>query len=68
MENEAKKTALRMIPSYLECKVVELVEKGDHSVIVGEVENAGLNKDLEGRPDEAILCLKDLGENIFYGG
>lgn len=55
-------------PAYLECKVVELVEKGDHSVIVGEVKNAGLNKESEGRPDEAILWLKDLGENVFYGG
>jgi hypothetical protein len=60
MENEAKKTPLRMIPYGLYVLTAANEE--------GEVENAGLNKESEGRPDEAILWLKDLGENIFYGG
>ena len=48
--------------------LVETVERGDHSIFIGEVVNAGVNKRSEGRPDEATLWLKDLGENIFYGG
>ena len=55
-------------PAFIECKLVETVEKGDHSVFIGEVINVGINKELEGRADEAILWLKDLGENVFYGG
>ena len=55
-------------PAFVECKLVETVEKGDHSVFIGEVVNAGVNKEPEGRADDAILWLKDLGENVFYGG
>jgi flavin reductase (DIM6/NTAB) family NADH-FMN oxidoreductase RutF len=47
---------------------VESVERGDHSVFVGEVVEAGLAKPLEGRADDATLVLKDLGPNVFYGG
>ena len=52
----------------VECKVVETVRQGDHHVIVGEVVEAHLNKSVEGRPDAAILEMKDLGANVFYGG
>jgi flavin reductase (DIM6/NTAB) family NADH-FMN oxidoreductase RutF len=45
-----------------------LVEHGDHHIIVGEVVAAHLNKPLLGRPDVAILEMKDLGDNVFYGG
>ena len=55
-------------PAYVECRLVGTVEKGDHSVFVGEVVDAGVKKEPEGRPDEATLWLKDLGEKIFYGG
>lgn len=55
-------------PAFVECKWVDSIEKGDHSVFVGEVVEAGVNQQPEARPDEAILWLKDLGENIFYGG
>ena len=55
-------------PVFVECTLVETVEKGDHSIFVGDVVNAGVNRQPEGRPDEATLWLKDLGENIFYGG
>ena len=44
------------------------VEKGDHSVFVGEVIDAGVPNPPEGRADDAILLLKDLGEKVFYGG
>ena len=55
-------------PAYVECSVVEIVEKGDHHIILGEVTNAGVQSQMEGRPDEAILEMKDLGEKTFYGG
>lgn len=53
---------------FLECRLVESVERGDHSLFVGEVVDAGISDDLEGRPDDAILTLGDLGEKTFYGG
>ncbi|MFN8523655.1 MAG: flavin reductase family protein [Chloroflexota bacterium] len=55
-------------PAYVECRLVETVEKGDHSIFVGEVVEAGVAKQPEGRPDDASLWLKDLGERVFYGG
>jgi flavin reductase (DIM6/NTAB) family NADH-FMN oxidoreductase RutF len=59
---------LRKAPAYIECEVRGIVPFGDHTVFVGEVVEVGLVKQVEGRPDEASLWLKDLGENIFYGG
>ena len=56
------------VPGAIECRVVSIVEQGDHHIIVGEVIDAHLNKPLIGRPDGAILEMKDLGENVFYGG
>lgn len=55
-------------PASLECAVVAIVEKGDHHVVVGEVVEAHVRKAPEGRPDAATLELKDLGDNVFYGG
>lgn len=52
----------------IECKVVEIVELGDHHVVIGEVTQAHVHKQPEGRPDAAILEMKDLGDNVFYGG
>lgn len=52
----------------IECKLVQIVEVGDHHVLIGEVTQAHLHKHPEGRPDAAILEMKDLGENVFYGG
>lgn len=54
--------------AYIDCKLVDTVEKGDHSVFVGEVIDAGVPNPPEGRADDAILLLKDLGEKVFYGG
>lgn len=59
---------LASTPAFVECKLVDTVEKGDHSIFVGEVVEAGLKGDLSGRPDDATLALKDLGEKTFYGG
>ncbi|MEE9248762.1 MAG: flavin reductase [Dehalococcoidia bacterium] len=93
MDQDAKKTALRMIPygiyvltaeakndsvaaatvscapAWVECKLTETIEIGDHSIFVGEAMEAGVRQDLgEGRADEATLWMKDLGEKVFYGG
>ncbi len=56
------------VPAFVECNLVDTVEKGDHSVFVGEVVEAGISKQPSGRPDDATLWLKDLGEKTFYGG
>jgi flavin reductase (DIM6/NTAB) family NADH-FMN oxidoreductase RutF len=60
---------LDQAPAYLECRVVDSIEgKGDHSVFVAEVIDAGVSQQPSGRPDDVTLWLKDLGEKIFYGG
>ena len=56
------------MPAFIECKLVETVQRGDHSVFVAEVVNAGVSKAPKGRPDDATLALRDLGEKTFYGG
>jgi flavin reductase (DIM6/NTAB) family NADH-FMN oxidoreductase RutF len=55
-------------PAAVECRVTGIVEQGDHHVVVGEVVEAHLHKPPTGRPDAAILEMKDLGDNVFYGG
>ncbi|WP_422000570.1 flavin reductase family protein [Reyranella sp.] len=55
-------------PGAVECKVTTIVEQGDHHIVVGEVVDAHLSKPPTGRPDAAILEMKDLGDNVFYGG
>jgi len=37
-------------------------------IVVGEVIEAHLPKPITGRPDAAILEMKELGDNVFYGG
>jgi len=59
---------LESCPAYIECQLVETMERGDHSVFLGQVVDAGVAQPTGGRPDEATLMLKDLGEKIFYGG
>lgn len=56
------------VPAAFECRVTDLVTRGDHSVVIGEVVNAVLRQTPAGRPDDAILWLKELGEKVFYGG
>jgi flavin reductase (DIM6/NTAB) family NADH-FMN oxidoreductase RutF len=55
-------------PAFVDCKLVHTYESGDHSVFVGEVIDAGVAKEPEGRADDATLWLKELGEKTFYGG
>jgi flavin reductase (DIM6/NTAB) family NADH-FMN oxidoreductase RutF len=52
----------------VECRVKEIVAQGDHHVVVAEVVEAHVLKPPSGRPDAAILEMKDLGDNVFYGG
>ena len=55
-------------PGAVECRVTSIVEQGDHHIVVGEVVEAHLQKPPAGRADAAILEMKDLGDNVFYGG
>jgi len=55
-------------PAAVECKVIDIIEQGDHHIVVGEVISAEASRVIDGRPDEAILEMKNLGENVFYGG
>ena len=59
---------LEKTPAFVECQLVDTIEKGDHSIFVGEVKDAGVAAQPEGRPDDATLTLKDLGDKVFYGG
>jgi flavin reductase (DIM6/NTAB) family NADH-FMN oxidoreductase RutF len=52
----------------VECRVAEIVERGDHHIVIGEVVAAHVASPPAGRPDAAILEMKDLGEKVFYGG
>jgi flavin reductase (DIM6/NTAB) family NADH-FMN oxidoreductase RutF len=55
-------------PAAIECRVKTIVTEGDHHIVVGEVVEAHVMKPPTGRPDAAILEMKDLGDNVFYGG
>ena len=55
-------------PAAVECRVKHIVEEGDHHVVVAEVIEAHVMKPPAGRPDNAILEMRDLGDNVFYGG
>ncbi|GAA5030421.1 flavin reductase [Marivirga lumbricoides] len=47
-EGETKSPLLTRLPAFLEAKVVETVDKGDHTIFIGEVVNAGVrNTDAE---------------------
>ncbi|MCB2063669.1 MAG: flavin reductase family protein [Novosphingobium sp.] len=59
---------LKSAAAAVECKLVEVVELGDHHTFIGEVTGVHLHSQPEGRPDEAILEMKELGEKVFYGG
>ena len=47
-------------PAYWECRLVTVVEEGDHHIFVGEVVDAGVND------DTPTLLMRDTGWN--YGG
>lgn len=59
---------LKSAPAALECRVAQVVELGDHHTIIAEVTAVHINVYPEGRPDDAVLAMRDLGEKVFYGG
>jgi flavin reductase (DIM6/NTAB) family NADH-FMN oxidoreductase RutF len=59
---------LEKAPAFVECQLVDTIEKGDHSIFVGEVKDAGVATQPTGRPDDTILAMRDLGDKVFYGG
>jgi flavin reductase (DIM6/NTAB) family NADH-FMN oxidoreductase RutF len=59
---------LERAPGYVECSLVDTVEKGDHSVFVGEVVDAGVSQTPPERLDDVTLALRDLGKDTYYGG
>jgi len=52
----------------VECKVSTIVEQGDHHIVVAEVVEAHVPNPISGRLDSAILEMRDLGDNVYYGG
>lgn len=53
----------------VECEVKQIVEMGDHHIVVAQVMQAHLPGGAPaGRPDVAILHMRDLGDAVFYGG
>jgi flavin reductase (DIM6/NTAB) family NADH-FMN oxidoreductase RutF len=63
-----KAPVLDNCPAHVECKVTDVVKRGDHTVFVAEVVEARVRAQPPGRADDAILWMKDLGEKVFYGG
>lgn len=63
-----KAPVLDKAPAHVECRVVDAVKRGDHTLFVGEVVEAQVKVPPTGRADEAICWLKDLGEKVYYGG
>jgi len=59
---------LASTPAFVECALEATLEKGDHSVFVGRVVEAGVAKTPDGRLDDATLWLKELGDKVYYGG
>ena len=47
-------------PAWWECRLSDVVERGDHTIVVAEVVDAGV------RRESAPLTLSELG--VFYGG
>lgn len=63
-----KAPVLTNCPAHVECKVTDVVKRGDHTVFVAEVVEAQVRVQPAARADDAILWMKDLGEKVFYGG
>ncbi len=53
---------------YRRAGIEGIAERGDHHVVLGKVIDSRLARAPAGRPDAAILEMKDLGEKVFYGG
>lgn len=67
-EGETGAPVLGSAPATVEFKVAEIVERGDHHIVIGEAIAVHLTTPPAGRPDAAILEMKELGDTVFYGG
>src|SRR5262249_17013627 len=52
-------------PAFVECRLVATVEKGDHSIFVGEVVDAEVSRMREGRASAARFGWGERGERFF---
>ncbi|MFQ5514209.1 MAG: flavin reductase family protein [Myxococcota bacterium] len=59
---------LQAAAGFVECILVDTLERGDHSLFLGSVIAAGVSRDIAGRPDDETLTLRELGASTFYGG
>lgn len=59
---------LESAPAAAEFRTVDIVRRGDHHIVVGEVTAMHANSAIDGRPDKAGLHMSDLGESVFYSG
>ncbi len=59
---------LECAPACVEFSLAEIVERGDHHIVIGEAVDAHAAAPIEGRPDDAVLHMRELGDNVFYGG
>lgn len=66
-EGSTGSPVLESAPACVEFKVAEIVERGDHHIVIGEAVDVH-GGDIDGRPDDAILHMRELGDNVFYGG
>lgn len=63
-----KAPVLQSCPAHMECKVTNVVTRGNHTVFVGEVVEACVKTPPTGRAQDAILWVKDLGEKVLSAG
>ena len=66
-EGSTGSPVLESAPACVEFVVAEIVERGDHHIVVGEAVDVHAGP-IEGRPDDAVLHMRELGDNVFYGG
>lgn len=59
---------LKGAPAAIECRVAQIADPGDHHTFIAAATAVHLHSRPEGRPDEAVLEMKDLGEKLFQGG
>jgi flavin reductase (DIM6/NTAB) family NADH-FMN oxidoreductase RutF len=52
---------------WIECRLDLSLEKGDHSIFVAEVADAGIAEGLAEKPGQVGLLLRDFGEGFTYG-
>ena len=52
----------------VEFSVAEIVARGDHHIVIGEAVDAHTDAPIEGRPNDAVLHMRELGDNVFYNG